>query len=248
MRSIVEGMAIGAALRREHRRGRRCDGARGPGLVGRQDRRRALARPEARARSRDVPGHAAAGAAARRAAGRHGAGGIAAHAGAAAQARTGHAILLVEHDMDAVFAVADRITVMVNGSVHRLRARPKRCATTPTCRPPTSGTTHETRHTDHGQPARGQRPARLVRQQPRPARHRLPARRGETVGLLGRNGMGKSTLIRTLLGHVRQREGRIACRAATSEGAARTKSPSWASPTCPKAAASSPTSRCARTW
>ncbi|RZS78812.1 ABC transporter ATP-binding protein [Pigmentiphaga kullae] len=33
--------------------------------------------------------------------------------------------------------------------------------------------------------------------------------RGETVGLLGRNGMGKSTLIRTLLGHVRQRDGRI---------------------------------------
>jgi branched-chain amino acid transport system ATP-binding protein len=34
--------------------------------------------------------------------------------------------------------------------------------------------------------------------------------RGETVGLLGRNGMGKSTLIRTLLGHVAQRSGRIA--------------------------------------
>jgi branched-chain amino acid transport system ATP-binding protein len=33
--------------------------------------------------------------------------------------------------------------------------------------------------------------------------------RGETVGLLGRNGMGKSTLIRTLLGHVAQREGSI---------------------------------------
>jgi branched-chain amino acid transport system ATP-binding protein len=31
--------------------------------------------------------------------------------------KTGHAILLVEHDMDAVFAVADRITVMVNGAV-----------------------------------------------------------------------------------------------------------------------------------
>ena len=28
-----------------------------------------------------------------------------------------HAVLLVEHDMDAVFRVADRITVMVNGSV-----------------------------------------------------------------------------------------------------------------------------------
>jgi len=35
---------------------------------------------------------------------------------------------------------------------------------------------------------------------------------GETIGLLGRNGMGKSTLIRTLLGHVKQREGRIAVR------------------------------------
>ncbi len=33
--------------------------------------------------------------------------------------------------------------------------------------------------------------------------------RGEAVGLLGRNGMGKSTLLRTLLGHVRERQGRI---------------------------------------
>jgi branched-chain amino acid transport system ATP-binding protein len=33
--------------------------------------------------------------------------------------------------------------------------------------------------------------------------------RGETMGLLGRNGMGKSTLIRTLLGHVVQRDGHI---------------------------------------
>jgi len=31
--------------------------------------------------------------------------------------RPDHAILLVEHDMDAVFRVADRITVMVNGAV-----------------------------------------------------------------------------------------------------------------------------------
>jgi len=37
----------------------------------------------------------------------------------------------------------------------------------------------------------------------------LKIHRGETVGLLGRNGMGKSTLIRTVLGHVSQREGNI---------------------------------------
>ncbi len=34
-----------------------------------------------------------------------------------ASLKTGHAILLVEHDMDAVFRIADRITVMVNGEV-----------------------------------------------------------------------------------------------------------------------------------
>jgi branched-chain amino acid transport system ATP-binding protein len=33
--------------------------------------------------------------------------------------------------------------------------------------------------------------------------------RGQTIGLLGRNGMGKSTLLRALLGHVRQRRGHI---------------------------------------
>jgi len=34
-----------------------------------------------------------------------------------AELKTGHAILLVEHDMDAVFRIADTITVMVNGAV-----------------------------------------------------------------------------------------------------------------------------------
>ncbi|HEY4998682.1 MAG TPA: ABC transporter ATP-binding protein [Usitatibacter sp.] len=43
--------------------------------------------------------------------------------------------------------------------------------------------------------------------------------RGETVGLLGHNGMGKSTLIRTLLGHVRERRGRIAVRGRDVSGA-----------------------------
>ncbi len=41
-----------------------------------------------------------------------------------------HALLLVEHDMDAVFRIADRITVMVNGAViasdvpQRIRTNP----------------------------------------------------------------------------------------------------------------------------
>jgi branched-chain amino acid transport system ATP-binding protein len=36
--------------------------------------------------------------------------------------------------------------------------------------------------------------------------------RGESIGLLGRNGMGKTTLIRTLMGHVRASRGGIAIR------------------------------------
>ena len=45
--------------------------------------------------------------------------------------KRGHAILLVEHDMDAVFRIADRITVMVNGAViasdlpQRIRTHPQ---------------------------------------------------------------------------------------------------------------------------
>ena len=34
-----------------------------------------------------------------------------------AELKSGHAILLVEHDMDAVFRIADRVTVMVDGAV-----------------------------------------------------------------------------------------------------------------------------------
>jgi branched-chain amino acid transport system ATP-binding protein len=36
--------------------------------------------------------------------------------------------------------------------------------------------------------------------------------RGETVGLMGRNGMGKTTLIRSMLGHVRPRAGAVQLR------------------------------------
>ena len=40
----------------------------------------------------------------------------------------------------------------------------------------------------------------------------LLVRAGESIGLLGRNGMGKTTLIRTLMGHVRASRGSIAVR------------------------------------
>ena len=54
-----------------------------------------------------------------------------------AELQAGHAILLVEHDMDAVFRIADRITVMVNGAVIASRHARQRCAPAPKCRRPT---------------------------------------------------------------------------------------------------------------
>src|SRR5512143_3590356 len=44
--------------------------------------------------------------------------------------------------------------------------------------------------------------------------------RGETVGLMGRNGMGKSTLIRSMLGIVKPRGGEVLVRGTPMTGAA----------------------------
>ena len=48
----------------------------------------------------------------------------------------------------------------------------------------------------------------------------LSIARGETVGLMGRNGMGKSTLIRTIMGLVKPRSGTVAIAGADMTGAA----------------------------
>ncbi len=90
-----------------------------------------------------------------------------------ARLKATHAILLVEHDMDAVFRIADRITVMVNGTVIAT-GNPKRFARTPKCAPPTSEKTSLNAHRP--------RPQHLLRQQPHPARR---ARR-HSGGHLGR--------------------------------------------------------------
>ena len=49
-----------------------------------------------------------------------------------------YAMLLVEHDMDAVFTLADRISRAGLRPRHRVRRSPQRSAPTPKCAPPTS--------------------------------------------------------------------------------------------------------------
>ena len=45
-----------------------------------------------------------------------------------------HAVLLIEHDMDFVFKVADRMTVLVEGAVLADGQAARRCAPTRPCR------------------------------------------------------------------------------------------------------------------
>ncbi len=122
-----------------------------------------------------------------------------------AELKAGHAIALVEHDMDAVFRIADRITVMVNGAVIASDA-PRAVRANADVQAAYLG---EATEMSSRQPLR----RRAAACTPGTAAATCCTAwtctidRGQTVGLLGRNGMGKSTLIRTLLGHVRAARG-----------------------------------------
>ncbi len=152
-------------------------------------------------------------------------------------------MLLVEHDMDAVFTLADRLTVMVNGRVlesgdRRDRSAPSAAVQEAYLGEEDAGDVSRTRPLDRGDAACTPITARATSCTASTSR----IGRGETVGLMGRNGMGKTTLLRTLLGLVpprarrgaRQGRGHDRRRAAIASRAR-------ASPTCRKGAASSPT-------
>src|SRR5262249_50612939 len=116
-----------------------------------------------------------------------------------------HALLLIEHDMDFVFAVADWMTVMVEGSVLAEERR-------------AGGGTPGGDPREYGRAGGLPRGARVMPADPSAPllegreldtyygqshimrRVSLAIGAGETIGLMGRNGMGKTTLIRTLVG------------------------------------------------
>jgi ABC-type branched-subunit amino acid transport system ATPase component len=87
---------------------------------------------------------------------------------------------------------------------HRQRRRPTPSAATATCRWPTW--VAMCRMTPVTVLLQADGLQHLLRRQPHPAR-RDAAAEGQALGLLGRNGMGKTTLIRTMMGYVRAAPG-----------------------------------------
>ena len=113
------------------------------------------------------------------------------------------AVLLVEHDIDLVFRFATRIAVLVSGSM-LVEGTPKEISEHP-----------EVRRLYLGAEAMPEAILELANVTAGYGRTviledvSLSLRQGAALAVLGRNGVGKSTLMRTIAGHTTLHEGRI---------------------------------------
>ena len=121
-------------------------------------------------------------------------------------------IVLVEHDMEAVFALADRITVLVYGRVIA-SGDPDAIRTNEEVKRAYLGDQHAV--TAMAEPKRLKPCSKSTASRPATASARccsacrLKVQSGEMVALMGRNGMGKTTTIRSIMGLTPARAGTI---------------------------------------
>ncbi len=157
-----------------------------------------------------------------------------------------HAVLLIEHDIDRVLALSDRITVLHQGRVIA-DGKPAEVASNQDVITAYMGTARAggprpTVHAVAPEPAPAQSQPLLVLEQVRAGYAgslvltdvNLAVREGEAVALLGRNGVGKTTLLRAITGTVQTSAGRIVMDGADITHARCTRSIGVAFRSCPR--------------
>ena len=138
--------------------------------------------------------------------------------------KSGTTILLIEHDMEAVAQLADRVMVLVAGPRWRA-ARTTTCAATRWCATPIWARTDAADRRPH--PAGyGETPVLFE------VSFEIAA--GEALALVGRNGMGKTTTMRAILGLCPPGSGTVTFDGRPLAGLAPFPSRAWASAGCPK--------------
>jgi branched-chain amino acid transport system ATP-binding protein len=168
----------------------------------------------------------------------------------------GLAVLFTEHSMDVVFAYADRLIVLARGRLIA-QGKPAEIRDHPKVQEVYFGTgkTFEKppprRRCDERLPSlRERRHAPLLRAQGLCAWYGaaqilfdvdLEVRRGEVVALMGRNGAGKSTTLKALMGMLDRRRGSLDFMGRDISQANPTRCRGWAWASCRRTAASSPT-------
>ena len=156
-----------------------------------------------------------------------------------------YGILLVEHDMDAVFKLADRISVLVYGRVDRLRRpggdpRQSRRARRVSRRAGPGGLTAMALLEVDGLTAFYGTSQVLFGMA-------FAAEAGQCITLIGRNGMGKTTTVKSVIGMLPTHRGDVRFDGQAIGAGRRIASRRPASASCRRCARSFRRSRCART-